>query len=160
MSVAAMIPTLAPRSKRRRVKWLIALAATAALGGLVYVIAGVKGALDEGPQKRAVTCSKAMSALGWKLPENARDQQCTKLTSLMGSTQSGTFRMPHAEARPWLASLPGDRSRPAGGAGPDGVAEREEGLTLSIHAQGDPVRVNVRWEGQDTAVVTFETFDY
>lgn len=131
----------------------------------MYFIAGVKAALDEGPQERAVTCSKAMSALGWKLPENARDQQCTKLTSLIGSTQSGTFRMPRADARPWLASLSGDRSRPVGGAGRDGVAEREGGLALSIgeppgSLHADVVNVYVSWEGQDTAVVTFKTFDY
>ncbi|GAA0344756.1 hypothetical protein GCM10010319_21180 [Streptomyces blastmyceticus] len=83
----------------------------------------------------------------------------------MGSTESGTFRMPRADARPWLASLSGDRSRPVGGAGPDGVAEREEGLALgidkppgSLHA--DVVNVDIRWEGQDTAVVTFKTLDF
>ncbi|MGA5133578.1 hypothetical protein [Streptomyces blastmyceticus] len=52
-----------------------------------------------------------------------------------------------------------------GGAGPDGVAEREEGLALgidkppgSLHA--DVVNVDIRWEGQDTAVVTFKTLDF
>lgn len=102
--------------------------------------------------------------MGWVLPDHASDQRCTELSGLAGHTQSGIFRMPRADARSWLASLPGERNRP-GGVGSDSVVERKEGLALGIlrppgSLQADEVRVDVRWEGDDTAAVTFETFDY
>ncbi|MGK5546747.1 hypothetical protein ACSNOH_18750 [Streptomyces sp. URMC 127] len=45
------------------------------------------------------------------------------------------------------------------------MVERKEGLGLGIlrppgSLQADEARVDVRWEGDGTAVVTFETFDY
>ncbi|MFD0382870.1 hypothetical protein ACFQ2B_12250 [Streptomyces stramineus] len=45
------------------------------------------------------------------------------------------------------------------------MVERKEGLALDIlrppgRLHADEVRVDVRWEGGDTAAVTFETFDY
>ncbi|MFC4514075.1 hypothetical protein [Streptomyces ehimensis] len=146
-------------------KWLIALTVIAVLGGMAYVIAGFKQALDETGKERPVACSKAMAGIGWELPGNASDQRCTEVGGLFPPTWSGSFRIPRADARSWLASLPGDRSRPVNGAGPDGIAEREKGLNLSIdHPPGRPqvdvVSVEVRWEGKDSAVVTFETFDY
>ncbi|MEU7165480.1 hypothetical protein AB0A70_12680 [Streptomyces morookaense] len=151
--------------KPRRAKWLIALTATAVLGGAAYVVMGIRHALDEGPQERTMACSKAMSEIGWKLPENASDQECTSLTDLAARTLSGTFRMPRAAARPWLAALPGDRGNPTNGAGSDGVAESKDGLTFMVRnppgkQQPDAVQVEVRWEGQETAAVTFQTFDY
>ncbi|CAM5407101.1 hypothetical protein [Streptomyces abikoensis] len=111
-----------------------------------------------------MACSEAMYAIGWALPDHASDQQCTELSGLAGHTQSGTFRMPRAGARPWLASLSGERNKP-GGAGSDSVVEQKDGLVLGIFRppgslQADEVRVHVRWDGDDTAVVSFETFDY
>ncbi|MFI0913893.1 MULTISPECIES: hypothetical protein [Streptomyces] len=165
MSIATEIPAPAPRPKRRKALWLIALAAAAALGGLTYAITGVEDTVDEGLQERPMACSEAMYAMGWVLPDHASDQRCTELSGgLAGHTQSGTFRIARADARPWLASLSGERNRP-GGAGSDSVVERKEGLALGIlrppgSLQADEVRVDVRWESEDTAVVTFETFDY
>ncbi|GHF38243.1 hypothetical protein GCM10010218_19220 [Streptomyces mashuensis] len=103
-----------------------------------------------------------MYALGWVLPEHASDPRCTELSGgLAGHTESGTFRMPRAEVRPWLASLSGERNKP-GGLDTDGVVERKEGLSLSVlrppgSLEAGEVRVDVRWEGEDTAVVTCET---
>ncbi|MEX2985673.1 hypothetical protein [Streptomyces sp. C36] len=165
MSTATEIPVPAPRPKRRKALWLIALAATAALGGLTYAFTGVKDTVDEGFQERSMACSEAMYAMGWALPDHASDQRCTELSGgLAGHTQSGTFRIPRADARPWLDSLSGERNQP-GGVGSDSVVERKEGLALSIlrppgSLQADEVRVDVRWESRDTAVVTFETFDH
>ncbi|MEU5189726.1 hypothetical protein AB0G83_21660 [Streptomyces klenkii] len=99
------------------------------------------------------------------LPDHASDQQCPELSGgLAGHTQSGTFRMSRADVRPWLASLSRERNQPDG-VGSDSVVERKEGLALGIlrpsgSLQADEVRVNVRWDSEDTAVVTFETFDY
>ncbi|AZQ75077.1 hypothetical protein EKH77_31490 [Streptomyces luteoverticillatus] len=165
MSIATEIPAPAPRPKRRKALWLIALAAAAALGGLTYAITGVEDTVDEGLQERPMACSEAMYAMGWVLPDHASDQRCTELSGgLAGHTQSGTFRIARADARPWLASLSGERNRP-GGAGSDSAVERKEGLALGVlrppgSLQADEVRVDVRWESEDTAVVTFETFDY
>ncbi|MFI9235497.1 hypothetical protein [Streptomyces sp. NPDC053079] len=165
MPIAAMIPASAPRPKRRKALWLAALAATAALGGLTYAFTGVEDTVDEGLQERPMACSEAMYAMGWVLPDHASDQRCAELSGgLAGHTQSGTFRMPRADARPWLASLSGERNRPDG-AGSDSVVERKEGLALGIlrppgSLQADEVKVDVRWESEDTAVVTFETFDH
>ncbi|MFD8996429.1 hypothetical protein [Streptomyces abikoensis] len=164
MSIATEIQAPATHPKRRKAPWLIVLAAAAALGGLTYALAGVEDTVDEGFQERPMACSEAMYAMGWVLPDHASGQRCTELSGLAGHTQSGTFRMARADARPWLASLPGERNRP-GGVGSDSVVERKEGLALGIlrppgSLQADEVRVDVRWESQDTAVVTFETFDY
>lgn len=161
--IAAEIPTPAPRPKRRKAPWLIALAAAAALGGLTYAFTGGEDTV-EGFQERPMACSEAMYAMGWVLPDPASDQRCTELSGgLAGHTQSGTFRMARADARPWLASLDGERYQPDG-AGSDSVVERKEGLALEIlrptgSLQASRVKVDVRWEGEDTAVVTFETFD-
>ncbi|MFI1969180.1 hypothetical protein [Streptomyces cinnamoneus] len=157
-------PTPPPPSRSRARKWLVALVVTVVLGGLAYWVAGVRRALDEGPQRRAVACSKAMSTIGWELPESASDQACTSLTGLRGGTWSGTFRMARADVRPWLASLPGKHGA-VDGAAPDGVVEREDGLTLRVEEppgtpQADEVRVRVHGEGRDGAVVSFETFDF
>ncbi|MCC3779631.1 hypothetical protein [Streptomyces sp. UNOB3_S3] len=146
-------------------KWFIALTVIAVLGGMTYVVAGVQQAIDDTGKEHSVACSKAMAGIGWKLPGNASDQRCTEVGGIFGATWSGSFRIPRADARPWLASLPGDRSRPVNKAGPDGIAEWEDGLYLSIdsppgHPQVDVVSVHARWEGKDSAVVTFETFDY
>ncbi|MCC3773730.1 hypothetical protein [Streptomyces sp. UNOB3_S3] len=141
------------------------MAATAALGGLAYAFTGAGDAVGKGFQERPIACSEAMYAMGWVLPDHASDQRCTEFVGgLAGHTQSGTFRMRRADAHPWLASLPGERNRPDG-VGSDSVAERKEGLALGIlrppgGLEADEVRVDVRWEGEDTAVVTFETFDY
>ncbi|MFE5873109.1 hypothetical protein ACFQ6V_31265 [Streptomyces roseifaciens] len=165
MPIATKIPAPAPRPKRRKVLWLVALAATAALGGLAYVVTGGEDAVDEGFQEHPVACSEAMYAMGWVLPDHTSDQRCTELSGgLAGHTQSGTFRMPRADARPWLASLSGERNQPDG-AGSDSVVERKEGLVLGVlrppgSLQADKVKVDVRWESGETAVVTFETFDY
>ncbi|MCQ8774575.1 hypothetical protein [Streptomyces telluris] len=165
MPIATKISAPAPRPKRRKVLWLAALAATAALGGLAYVVTGGQNTVDEGLQERQMACSEAMYAMGWVLPDHTTDQRCTELSGgLAGHTQSGTFRMPRAEARPWLASLSGERVQPDG-VGSDSVVERKEGLALGVlrppgSLQADEVRVDLRWEGEETAVVTFETFDY
>ncbi|MGK5730011.1 hypothetical protein [Streptomyces sp. URMC 124] len=165
MTTATKIPVPAPRPKRRKVVWLVALAATAAIGGLAYVVTGGEDTVDEGFHERSIACSEAMYAMGWVLPDHASDQRCTELSGgLAGHTQSGTFRMPRADARPWLAELPGERNKP-GGVDSDSVVERKEGLALGVlrppgRLQADEVRVDVRWENEETAVVTFETFDY
>ncbi|MGW2601500.1 hypothetical protein [Streptomyces klenkii] len=165
MSIAAEIPAPAPRPKRRKALWLVALAATAALGGLTYAFTGGEDTVDKGFQERPMACSQAMYAMGWVLPDHASDQRCTELSGgLAGHTQSGTFRMSRADVRPWLASLSGERNQPDG-VGSDSVVERKEGLALSVQRppgslQADEVRVNARWDSEDTAVVTFETFDY
>ncbi|PAU46245.1 hypothetical protein CK936_25030 [Streptomyces albireticuli] len=113
-----------------------------------------------------MACSESMYAMGWVLPDHASDQRCTDLSGgLAGHTRSGTFRMPRADARPWLASLPGERSKPDGAGSESSVVERKEGLALDVlrppgSLQADEVKVDVRWENEDTAVVTFETSDY
>ncbi|WP_159395450.1 hypothetical protein [Streptomyces albireticuli] len=165
MSRAAETSTPAPRPKRRKALWLVALAAAAALGGLTYAFTGSEDTVDEGFQERPLACSEAMYAMGWVLPDHASDQRCTELSGgLAGHTESGTFRMSRADARPWLASLSGERIQPDG-AETDSVVERKEGLALGIlrppgRLQADEVRVKVRWESEDSAVVTFETFDH
>ncbi|MCT9094354.1 hypothetical protein N4G70_36810 [Streptomyces sp. ASQP_92] len=110
------------------------------------------------------SCTKAMTSIGWKLPRQADRQQCTEISDpFFASAWAGTFHMPRAEARTWLLSLPGDRSHRVAGAGPDGVAERKEGLHLNIvppvYGQVDEVNVEVQWESQEDAVVTFETYN-
>ncbi|WP_370417834.1 hypothetical protein AB8O64_03710 [Streptomyces sp. QH1-20] len=165
MPIAAETLAPVPRPKRRKALWLVALAATAAVGGLTYAFTGGEDTVHEGFQERPMACTEAMYAMGWVLPDHAGDQRCTELSGgLAGHTQSGTFRMPRADARPWLASLSGERDQP-GGVESDSVVERKEGLTLDIlrppgSLQADKVKVDVRWEGEDTAVVTFETFNH
>ncbi|MEU1377753.1 hypothetical protein ABZ442_29485 [Streptomyces triculaminicus] len=165
MSIAEATSTPTPRPKRRKALWLIVLATTAALGSLTYAFTGGKDTVDEGLQERPMACSEAMYAMGWVLPDHASDQRCIELNrGPAGHTQSGTFRMLRADARPWLASLDGERILP-GGVGSDSVVERKEGLALDIlrppgSLQADKVKVDVRWESEDTAIVTFETFDH
>ncbi|WP_146166922.1 hypothetical protein [Streptosporangium nondiastaticum] len=160
MQTPTSAPESSPRPKRRKAKWLVVPAAVA----LTCLACSGKGILDEGIQEKTTACPKAMSTIGWKLPEGASDQHCEKLDTLAGSTVSGTFRIPRAHARPWLAALPGERNRPVEGAGTDGVVERREGLSLTVlkppKGPADEVRITALWEGNDTAVVTFQTFDY
>lgn len=157
-------PARAHRPKRRKALWIVALVATVALGGMTYAFTGTEDTVDEGFRERPLACSEAMYAMGWVLPDHASDQRCTELSGgLAGHTESGTFRMPHADARPWLASLSGERM-PQDGAGSDSVVERKEGLALGVlrppgSLEADRVKVDIRWESADTAVVTFETFD-
>ncbi|MFG2622962.1 hypothetical protein ACGFXC_35655 [Streptomyces sp. NPDC048507] len=106
-----------------------------------------------------------MAAIGWKLPPHVAGEDCTETDDpLFESTWKGSFRVPRAEARPWLRTLHGDRRRQVygPGSGADGVYESPEGLTLAIVpptlGRIDDARLTVRWEGRDGAVVTFETY--
>lgn len=142
-------------------KCLIAMTITAVVGTPLALVGWNIYQLSRPPH--AVSCAKALAYIGWELPEHTRDHQCAESVDVFSSHMSGTFRMPRTEARPWLASLPGDRFGTAG-TGVDGVLVTEDGLHLSVdkprYPKVDEARVTVRFEGEDTALVTFETFDY
>ncbi|MBP2400708.1 hypothetical protein [Streptomyces syringium] len=142
-------------------KCLVAVTITAVVGIPLALVGWNMYQASRPPH--AVSCAKALAYIGWKLPEHTRDHQCVESVDAFSSNMSGTFRMPRTDARPWLASLPGNRFRTAG-AEADGVLVTEDGLHLGVvkprHPKVDEARVTVRFEGKDTALVSFETFDY
>ncbi|MER6255022.1 hypothetical protein ABT224_27100 [Streptomyces sp. NPDC001584] len=155
----------------RKTKWMIALAvlfvAVVEVPALVW-FCGLLYAIDHAGQTetRATGCGRAMTAMGWKLPPGAERQQCLELDDPAWPSQwSGTFRMPRAEVRGWLDShpkehLPSQRD-------PRGVFEFHGELHLHINypkapnfgnGDIDKIEVQVAWEGEDSAVVTFKTY--
>ncbi|MFJ6478586.1 hypothetical protein ACIQK6_00365 [Streptomyces sp. NPDC091682] len=116
-------------------------------------------------EERATECGKAMTAMGWELPPGAERQQCLEIDDpIFPSQWSGTFRMPRAEVRGWLDTHPKDSpSQPD----PRGVFEYNGGLHLNIsypkapnfgNGDIDKIVVEVAWEGEDSAAVTFKTY--
>ncbi|MFF4425194.1 hypothetical protein ACFY04_31215 [Streptomyces sp. NPDC001549] len=166
----------------RKTQWMIALAvlfaAVVEVPALVW-FCGLLYALDHAgeTETRATGCGKAMTAIGWKLPPGAERQECSEIDDPAWPSQwSGTFRMPRSEVPAWIESRPAARygNRPADGAGNGGngggggATGGTDGLHLALGYPRSPnfgnggidkVTVEVVWEGQDSAAVTFKTFD-
>ncbi|MCX4959717.1 hypothetical protein [Streptomyces virginiae] len=153
---------------------MIALAvlfvAAVELPALVW-FCGLLYALDHAGQTetRATGCGKAMTAIGWKLPPRADREDCYELDDpAFASEWSGTFRMPRSEVPAWIASRPAPR-HPKDRTDDYGTAtEDAAGLHLNLDYPRSPnfgnggidkVTVGVAWEGEDSAVVTFKTYD-
>ncbi|MEU9164833.1 hypothetical protein AB0D29_31735 [Streptomyces sp. NPDC048424] len=155
----------------RRTKWMIA-------GAVLFVVAvelpvlvwfcGLLYALKHAGETEEVPagCGKAMTAIGWKLPPHADREDCFELDDpAFGSQWTGTFRMPRSEVRGWLDSHPEERS-PTSRAS-RGAVEGQSGYHLNLHYPKAPnfgdggidfVEVDVAWEGEEAAVVTFRTY--
>lgn len=148
---------------RRWKKWLIAAGVLVVVGPpLVWIGTFIYASRPGAVQTHPASCAKAMADIGWKLPPRADGQECAETSGgVFASAWSGTFRVPRADARTWLLALPDNHDDPVSAAGPDAVREMPDGLVANIvpPADGriDVVDVEVRWEGQDDAVVTFET---
>ncbi|MFG2992799.1 hypothetical protein ACGFZK_26480 [Streptomyces sp. NPDC048257] len=156
----------------RRTKWMISLAvlfvAAVELPALVW-FCGLLYALEHAgeTETRATDCGKAMTAIGWKLPPRTDRQQCSEIHDpLFPSRWEGTFRAPRSEVAGWIETRPAPRY-PQQQAG-DGPVADPNGLHLNLSYPRSPnfgnggidqVTVKAVWEGEDSAVITFETFD-
>ncbi|MER7827179.1 hypothetical protein ABTX85_31980 [Streptomyces sp. NPDC096097] len=156
---------------QRRTKWLIALAGLAAVtmatATAMWVDAAVQEFIrDNGTTPRSTGCERAMTAIGWSMPAHADEGACVEDPSgIFPSQWSGTFRMPRPEVREWLGTHPPKRfpdQRPD-----EGPVDDKNGIHINLSylkspnfGQGDldAVVVKAEWEGEDTAVVTFETY--
>lgn len=140
----------------RWVKFLITLIVIAAVA-LPLSVAYVLGQ-PEKIETRPAACAKAMKSIGWKLPARLDEEACTEIDSSIYETAwTGTFRMPRADVRDWLASLPFRRG------GPPVLSEETDSHTFSFVPPSagriDSVEVSVKWQGEADAVITFKTYN-
>ncbi|MER6315194.1 hypothetical protein ABT237_15655 [Streptomyces sp. NPDC001581] len=148
-------------------KWLIALGGLTVVLPMVALAGYVLHVLDGAGKTEAkpAACAKAMKAMGWTLPAGADGQACVEKSDIVFESQwSGTFRMPRSEVRGWLDSHPEERFPSQ--RDPRGVFEVRNGLHLNLgypkapnfgNGGIDAVEVDVTWDGEAAAVVTFET---
>ncbi|MFD7341474.1 hypothetical protein ACFV98_36700 [Streptomyces violascens] len=95
-----------------------------------------------------------MKSIGWHLPSRADGQDCQEIASnTFESGWAGEFQMPQREARDWLTALRGTHAD----------LREDDRLHLSIvppsYGRIDSVDVDIRWEGEVRAVVTFKTYN-
>ncbi|PJE96792.1 hypothetical protein CUT44_15840 [Streptomyces carminius] len=101
-----------------------------------------------------IGCAEAMDFAGGTLPEGATDQECSTESGI-DTLVRGTFRMPGADAGPWLErAFPGARPLPE--AAPCEADRCVE--TDGAGGEADVVRVSVTDEGGGAALVTLEAF--
>ncbi len=119
--------------------------------GALFVYAVTRPLTSEA---RPAACAAAMKSIGWELPSGADEGDCTEIvSSAFESGWSGEFRMPRREVRDWLVSLRGTDVRARGG----------DRLRWSIVPPSawriDSVDIEVRWEDEERALVTFATYN-
>jgi len=110
-----------------------------------------------------VGCAEAMDFSGAALPEDTRDEDCTSYT-WGGQAYDGSFRMPRAAVRGWLAqSFPDRAGFPCDGDDDQCVSVVHDANAHAHAADAYSVTVSVSYEGGsagDTALVTFDASSY
>ncbi|KUJ65720.1 hypothetical protein ACZ90_44350 [Streptomyces albus subsp. albus] len=103
----------------------------------------------------AIPCAEAMEFAGGTLPKSATDGSCRRAEALDISVD-GTFRMPRAQVRPWLAGLlPGQLDHSGGSCGADLCARYAPG---PHQGHATYVDIAVHYQGEDTALVRLHAY--
>ncbi|MFH8936449.1 hypothetical protein [Streptomyces griseosporeus] len=155
------------RDGRGRTRWglVAALLAVPALLVLVpfawFVWAFATSDFPLGGGKEDVSCEEALHFGGAQLPAGAYDTDCER-QSWMDTYYGGTFRMPRAGVRDWLATLSPQGPQP-GATGCDHGADLCLNLdaadsVLPPGAAAAAVTVNVTYENATTARVRWSAF--
>ncbi|MEE1941754.1 hypothetical protein V1L54_20505 [Streptomyces sp. TRM 70361] len=101
-----------------------------------------------------IGCAEAMDFAGGTLPEGATDQDCSTESGI-DTMVRGTFRMPGADAGPWL-----ERAFPDALPVPEAVPCDADRCVETDRPGGEAhvVRVSVTDEGGGTALIRLEAF--